>query len=197
MGIRGTVRRSTDNWFVHCNVGQLRVLWSRYLTIDSGTDTDVMIYESDPSDPMLKPPETYTLIENFCLGLRRLEIFGRARTLRRGWVTALAEGEEESVSVQSQGDALGQDEVMDDEVDKPVRWNRESWEAKVRELVPPGAAKLVVPMSSGNSHVVPIGVILESDIVVLQRLMLYDRSLPYGVKQATSRTLEPHHRTWG
>ena len=61
MGIRGTVRRSTDNWFVHCNVGQLRVLWSRYLTIDSGTDTDVMIYESDPSDPMLKPPETYTL----------------------------------------------------------------------------------------------------------------------------------------
>ncbi|KAJ2974968.1 hypothetical protein NUW54_g11806 [Trametes sanguinea] len=67
MGIRGTVRRSNDSWFVHCNV-----------------DTDVLIWEGDQSDPTLKPSEMYTLIENFCLGLRRLEIFGRARTARRG-----------------------------------------------------------------------------------------------------------------
>src|SRR5258708_512168 len=26
---------------------------------------------------MRKPPETYTLMENFCLGLRRLELFGK------------------------------------------------------------------------------------------------------------------------
>ncbi|KAG8908839.1 hypothetical protein FRB99_003077 [Tulasnella sp. 403] len=71
MGIRGTVRRSTDSWFVHCNV-----------------DTDVIIWEGDPTDPTRKPPEMYTLIENFCLGLRRLEIFGRPYSLRRGWVTA-------------------------------------------------------------------------------------------------------------
>ncbi|KIP10153.1 hypothetical protein PHLGIDRAFT_39604, partial [Phlebiopsis gigantea 11061_1 CR5-6] len=77
MGIRGTVRRSTDSWFVHCNV-----------------DTDVIIWEGDSSDPTLKPPEMYTLIENFCLGLRRLELFSRARTLRRGWVSALQDGEE-------------------------------------------------------------------------------------------------------
>ena len=51
----------------------------------------MLIWEGDPTDPTLKPPEMYTLIENFCLGLRRLEIFGRARTLRRGWVSALAE----------------------------------------------------------------------------------------------------------
>ncbi|KAF8875719.1 MT-A70-domain-containing protein, partial [Gymnopilus junonius] len=77
MGIRGTVRRSTDSWFVHCNV-----------------DTDVIIWEGDPSDPTRKPPEMYTLIENFCLGLRRLEIFGRLSSLRRGWVTVLAPGQE-------------------------------------------------------------------------------------------------------
>ncbi|KAG9014912.1 hypothetical protein FRB90_005123 [Tulasnella sp. 427] len=50
-------------------------------------DTDVIIWEGDPSDPTRKPPETYTLIENFCLGLRRLEIFGRPYSLRPGWVT--------------------------------------------------------------------------------------------------------------
>ncbi|KAG9028138.1 hypothetical protein FRB95_006822 [Tulasnella sp. JGI-2019a] len=70
MGIRGTVRRSTDSWFVHCNV-----------------DTDVIIWEGDPTDPTRKPPEMYTLIENFCLGARRVEVFGRAHSLRPGWVT--------------------------------------------------------------------------------------------------------------
>ncbi|KIM41900.1 hypothetical protein M413DRAFT_71486, partial [Hebeloma cylindrosporum] len=73
MGIRGTVRRSTDSWFVHCNV-----------------DTDVIIWEGDPEDPTRKPPEMYTLIENFCLGTRRLEVFGKLSSLRRGWVTVLA-----------------------------------------------------------------------------------------------------------
>lgn len=32
MGIRGTVRRSTDGWFVHCNI-----------------DTDVILWEGDPT----------------------------------------------------------------------------------------------------------------------------------------------------
>ncbi|WWD17063.1 hypothetical protein CI109_101500 [Kwoniella shandongensis] len=79
MGIRGTVRRSTDMRFVHCNV-----------------DTDVLVWEEDDSDaaeaaankPSL-PPYLYTLIENFCLGTRRLELFGSTpRHARRGWVTA-------------------------------------------------------------------------------------------------------------
>ncbi|KAF8064187.1 MT-A70-domain-containing protein [Lyophyllum atratum] len=78
IGIRGTVRRSTDSWFVHCNV-----------------DTDVIFWEGDASDPTRKPPEMYTLIENFCLGLRRLEIFGRPSSLRRGWITVMAEGQHE------------------------------------------------------------------------------------------------------
>lgn len=31
MGIRGTVRRKTDNWFVHCNVGESSILCSSRL----------------------------------------------------------------------------------------------------------------------------------------------------------------------
>lgn len=70
MGIRGTVRRSTDGHFVHCNV-----------------DTDVIVWEDDETDPLRKPPELYDLIENFCMGTRRLELFGNARDVRPGWLT--------------------------------------------------------------------------------------------------------------
>ncbi|KAF7798514.1 hypothetical protein EIP86_009735 [Pleurotus ostreatoroseus] len=126
MGIRGTVRRSTDSWFVHCNV-----------------DTDVIIWEGDPTDPTLKPPEMYTLIENFCLGLRRLELFGRARTLRKGWVSALAEGEE--AIAQSQA---GDDQPMEGDTETPVRWNREAWESKVKALASESGGRSVVPMTA-------------------------------------------------
>lgn len=85
----------------------------------------------------------YTLIENFCLGLRRLELFGRARSLRRGWVSALAEGEEGSIPSEQSGDIS----MEDDET--PVRWNREAWEAKMKERAVHGG-KLVVPMTSGT-----------------------------------------------
>ncbi|WVN87666.1 uncharacterized protein L203_102852 [Cryptococcus depauperatus CBS 7841] len=71
MGIRGTIKRSVDVRFAHCNV-----------------DTDVIVWEhsEDPGGPRL-PPYLYTLIENFCLGTRRLEIFGRPSLARQGWVT--------------------------------------------------------------------------------------------------------------
>jgi hypothetical protein len=70
MGIRGTVRRSDHSHFVHCNV-----------------DLDIICWEGDPTDPLVKPPELFTLIENFCLGTRRLELFGTRKSLRRGWLT--------------------------------------------------------------------------------------------------------------
>lgn len=91
----------------------------------------------------MKPPEMYTLIENFCLGVRRLEIFGRARTLRKGWVTVLAEGEESRLDV-SQEDAQMQDDSS------PLRWERESWEVKMKELAGRAGGKYVVPMTSGR-----------------------------------------------
>ena len=105
-----------------------------------------MIWEGDASDPTLKPPEMYTLIENFCLGLRRLEIFGRARTLRRGWVTALAEGEEERIE---DGMCIDADENNEGE-DNAAPWDREAWENKVKELSNGG--KAVVPMTPGKPH---------------------------------------------
>lgn len=78
MGIRGTVVRSTDSFFVHCNV-----------------DADVILWPGEPVDascnrvvsPLKKPHELYTIAENFCLGTRRLELFGTNRNLRRGWLT--------------------------------------------------------------------------------------------------------------
>ncbi|KAG2123422.1 MT-A70-domain-containing protein [Suillus clintonianus] len=140
MGIRGTVRRSTDSWFVHCNV-----------------DTDVIIWEGDTADPMRKPPEMYTLIENFCLGTRRLELFGRARSsLRRGWVTVLTESDGAKVGEHArttEGDAVHQ-------------WNKDSWDEATRHLASLAGGKCVVPnsqeidalrpkspMRSGNSGV--------------------------------------------
>lgn len=39
------------------------------------------------SDPLHKPPELYNIIENFCLGTRRLELFGSSKNLRPGWLT--------------------------------------------------------------------------------------------------------------
>ncbi|KAA1466847.1 MT-A70-domain-containing protein [Dentipellis sp. KUC8613] len=139
IGIRGTVRRSTDSWFVHCNV-----------------DTDVIIWEGDASDPTMKPPEMYTLIENFCLGTRRLELFGRARSVRRGWVTVLADGEErriEQVKELARTGANTNTGPGDLEstlppalrVEAAAPWDREAWEAKIRGAMQGG--KAVVPMT--------------------------------------------------
>ncbi|KAF8642947.1 hypothetical protein AX16_009334 [Volvariella volvacea WC 439] len=130
VGIHGTVRRSTDSWFVHCNI-----------------DTDVIIWEGDPSDPTRKPPEMYTLIENFCLGIRRLEIFGKAASsLRRGWVTALAPGQDEQLPHPEQGDRPGIIHVEGDEGGNATRWDKETWEEGIRQLANGG--KPVVPMTA-------------------------------------------------
>lgn len=58
------------------------------------SDTDIIVWDPDPTDPdpPAYPPQIYSIIENFCLGTRRLDLFapasksGRARG-RRGWVT--------------------------------------------------------------------------------------------------------------
>ncbi|KAG5735578.1 Methyltransferase-like protein 14 [Termitomyces sp. T112] len=126
IGIRGTVRRSTDSWFVHCNV-----------------DTDVIFWLGDPTDPTRKPPEMYTLVENFCLGLRRLEIFGRPSSLRRGWVTVMADGQYERLP--TCGDARGTIHVDGEDGGLATRWDRESWEEAVKERSNGG--KAVVPMT--------------------------------------------------
>ncbi|WFC97920.1 mRNA (2'-O-methyladenosine-N(6)-)-methyltransferase [Malassezia yamatoensis] len=78
MGIRGTVVRSDDAKFVHCNIDADVILWP-----------GERVGEGDTSylSPLRKPHELYDIAENFCLGTRRLELFGTNRNLRRGWLT--------------------------------------------------------------------------------------------------------------
>lgn len=70
MGIRGTVRRSVDSDFIHANV-----------------DIDLIITEEPDWGDANKPIELYHIIEHFCLGRRRLHLFARDSTIRRGWLS--------------------------------------------------------------------------------------------------------------
>lgn len=77
MGIHGTVRRSTDGDFIHANV-----------------DIDLIIEEAPQHGSYAakdKPTEIFHIIEHFCLGKRRLHLFGRDSTLRPGWLTVGSE----------------------------------------------------------------------------------------------------------
>ena len=132
-----------------------------------------MIWEGDPADPTRKPPEMYTLIENFCLGLRRLELFARASCLRRGWISALMVGEEEKVPAAM---AMAHEEpepvVQSGPVlpaglpQKPVapaltngfgedvsiaaaqRWDRDAWDVRLAEWCQ--GERAVVPITPGK-----------------------------------------------
>jgi hypothetical protein len=87
----------------------------------------------------------YTLVENFCLGLRRLELFARGKTLRRGWVSVLAEGEEERVedAVEDDGECTVQARV----------WDKDVWERELKDLAKGSGGKVVVPMTPGEVSV--------------------------------------------
>ena len=87
MGIRGTVRRSTDTRFVHCNIDTDVILWPGEQAHASRLPASESTLAGQGVDIKSKPPEMYQLIENFCLGTRRIELFGRNRNLRRGWLT--------------------------------------------------------------------------------------------------------------
>ncbi|KMZ63309.1 hypothetical protein ZOSMA_418G00030 [Zostera marina] len=70
MGIKGTVRRSTDGHIIHANI-----------------DTDIIIAEEPPYGSTTKPEDIYRIIEHFSLGRRRLELFGAEHNIRSGWLT--------------------------------------------------------------------------------------------------------------
>lgn len=55
MGIKGTVRRSTDGDFIHANI-----------------DIDLLIDEEREVGNDEKPHELFDIVERFCLGRRRL-----------------------------------------------------------------------------------------------------------------------------
>ncbi|ERN09716.1 hypothetical protein AMTR_s00029p00224260 [Amborella trichopoda] len=70
MGIKGTVRRSTDGHIIHANI-----------------DTDIIIAEEPPYGSTIKPEDLYRIIEHFALGRRRIELFGEDHNIRAGWLT--------------------------------------------------------------------------------------------------------------
>ena len=70
MGIKGTVRRSLDSNFIHTNI-----------------DIDLIITEEPEYGCEKKPEEIFHIIEHFCLGKRRLYVFGRDNTIRPGWLS--------------------------------------------------------------------------------------------------------------
>lgn len=70
MGIKGTVRRSTDGDFIHANV-----------------DIDLIITEEPGIGDRSKPDEIFNIMEHFCLGRRRVHLFGRDTSIRPGWLT--------------------------------------------------------------------------------------------------------------
>lgn len=70
MGIKGTVRRSQDSNFIHTNI-----------------DIDLIITEEPDYGVPDKPQDIFRIIERFCLGRRRLYLFGRDSTVRPGWLT--------------------------------------------------------------------------------------------------------------
>jgi len=109
----------------------------------------VIIWEGDAADPTRKPPEMYNLIENFCLGMRRLEIFGKYTSLRRGWVTVFGPGQEDRLPYAPDGTGKIPVGTCDgDQIGTPTvagRWTQESWEDGIKELS--GSGKTVVPMT--------------------------------------------------
>jgi N6-adenosine-specific RNA methylase IME4 len=70
VGIRGQVKRGVDGHFIHANI-----------------DTDVIVSEEPPLGSNEKPQELYRIIERFCLGRKRIELFGEDHNRRPGWLT--------------------------------------------------------------------------------------------------------------
>ena len=64
MGIKGTVRRNQDGHFVHANI-----------------DLDIIITEEPELGNVEKPDEIFDIMEHFCLGRRRLHLFGNDSTI--------------------------------------------------------------------------------------------------------------------
>lgn len=69
VGIVGDSKQASDQTFIHPNI-----------------DTDVILQEEPEIGNLNKPHELSEIIERFCLGRRRLELFANNASIRPGWV---------------------------------------------------------------------------------------------------------------
>jgi hypothetical protein len=116
------------------------------------------------TDPTRKPPETYTLIENFCLGLRRLELFGRKHSLRPGWVT-VGDGivpDRPSTPQNDQGEVSTGPMPIETDESQPRLWDAQWWDAQVRI-----DGKNVVPNTPGEYDVIRVHYLSTSALLLL------------------------------
>ncbi|GAA5883543.1 hypothetical protein JCM3774_003811 [Rhodotorula dairenensis] len=178
MGIRGTVRRSTDSFLVHCNV-----------------DTDVIIWEGDDQDPDLKPPELQSLIENFCLGTRRLHLYGSPHALRRGWLTLSSPAPSpvrfsaESIvhPVEREGTASEQRERWG----APREWTRDEWEARWKK---PGVPVSMIGSGSGGAGAASTDMSKAGSREGVEKVQRVDTLLPYVEELDALRPKSPPPR---
>jgi hypothetical protein len=75
----------------------------------------------------------------------------------------LAEGEEASVGAEQGGD------ITMDEDERPVKWHREAWEAKMKEFTVQGGGKAVVPITPGTHRSLPPRFILTHESYTTQK----------------------------
>jgi len=68
VGLKGDTRIASDHGFIHPNI-----------------DTDVIVSEEPDFADTEKPDELLRIVERFCLGRRRLNLFGKKP--RDGWLT--------------------------------------------------------------------------------------------------------------
>ncbi|KAI0981154.1 hypothetical protein GJ496_003195 [Pomphorhynchus laevis] len=127
MGIRGTVRRSMDADFIHANV-----------------DIDLIIAEEEAGPSM--PHEIFDIIEHFCLGRRRLFLFGSDNDIRPGWLTI------GSNLSSSNFDPEKYNSFFTSQITTGTTDRIEQLRPKSPPMLPPQSSSPVVPAQAGNKQ---------------------------------------------
>ncbi|CDR95736.1 Methyltransferase-like protein 14 homolog [Babesia bigemina] len=97
VGLRGPVRRNEDDYFVHSNLDtdviiseerdpRERLRMELELQLDEGENMQMQM-DTYLTNLNPKPHEIFDIIDRFCLGRRKIELFGSDSSIRNGWVT--------------------------------------------------------------------------------------------------------------
>lgn len=70
MGYKGEPKKASSHNYIHPNI-----------------DIDVIVTEEPEPGSLEKPEEIYDIIERFCLGRKKIELFGTINNIRNGWLT--------------------------------------------------------------------------------------------------------------
>jgi N6-adenosine-specific RNA methylase IME4 len=87
MGLRGEPYMLRDRDLASCTPDE-RMRLQLVQFIHAGSAVDVFVADAPSSkDSSAKPTQLYDIIESYCMGRRRLELFGSEHNVRRGWLT--------------------------------------------------------------------------------------------------------------